>query len=104
MPPFLTEKGRALARFLGREKFEQLAADVYNRAFGGKSMKEIKDHMDRGVQLSRTEEGHLEITHPEGKLKLWAEDIQELYNYIAFEAFNGRPDPKPKTPIAETDD
>lgn len=43
-------------------------------------MKEIKDHLDRGVQLS-VEHGLYVINHPDGKLKLFAEDLLNLLKH-----------------------
>lgn len=62
--------------------------------------KEIKDYLDRGVQLS-VEDGFLTITHAEGKLRLYRDDM----GLLVFESGQllERVHPRPTKPEVEID-
>lgn len=66
-------------------------------------MREIKDSMDRGVQLT-VEDGLFTVTHADGKLKLFFEDMLGLESAIRAAEDGGVADrPKPPEPEEKSD-
>src|SRR4030095_1296510 len=77
-----------------------LCFHISNLRMESSMTQEIKDHQDRGVQLS-VEDGLLVITHVEGKLKMFKDDLLSMAFHLGFLA----PEVKfrPKKPEVEID-